>query len=94
MRENHGIDDVQASVNTAATTTFPVYSQLNLQNNSTVTTVNGFNQMPRNGTAIPAGTVAWTAGTTIGNAGTMAPNKLYSWHWDGTKIWFQGPGFN
>ena len=92
---NYGIDNVMGNVSGNASTPFPIQPNFVIQGGAgTVSAV-----VPPlavgglRGTFITLSALTFTAGATIGQTGTTAPNKLYQWLWDGSKLWITGPGF-
>lgn len=88
-----GVSDVTGTITGGATITFPVNDFGTYSSATGVTAVAGLwagrTGWFQNTNATPG---AVTAGATIGTSCTIAQNKMYSFFFDGTKIWLVGPG--
>ncbi len=93
---NLGVDNVIGTVADAATIVFPANPNFVISGSGTTITQATMTQVPKgmSGTLrTTGGAIAFTATGVIGSAGTTVQNKLYSWQWDGTKLWVYGSGF-
>lgn len=94
MVNNVGIDNVAGTVATSATVALPFNPYFTLTGNSG--TITAFSNMVGVGqtwhmTVTGTGN-ATSAAATVGNACTLAQNKMYTLVFDGTKVWVNGPG--
>lgn len=88
IRDNIGLDDVIASVPSAATIALPLNPIFLVTGTAGVSTVTSF--MPAGSRGLlrtPNAAITFTAGASIGNTFTTVQNVPVSWYWDGTRIW-------
>jgi len=96
MTNNVGIDDVMAATTISGSTlTMLIFPNIYLNAGPTTMTtfVPATKSAGQRGILRSAATVTVTASASITKSGTISPNQLYQWFYDGTAVWFQGAGF-
>jgi hypothetical protein len=91
---NKGIDEVIPTLTPGATFTIPFNPVFVISNNPTITAIATGAVKGSHGQLVTtnASGATFTAGASIGNTCTTSQNKMYSWMFDGTKFWINGPG--
>jgi hypothetical protein len=89
--DNLGIDEQVSSLPSATSFAFPVNPTFKITGTATISSVSGL-WAGRRGMFVSEGTVPFIAGATIGNSCTTMPSKLYSYFFDGTKLFIDGSG--
>lgn len=89
IKDNLGVDNVIPAVASGAALAFPLNPNFTITGTTGVTSVTGL-WAGKNGTfRTTDGAVVFTAGATIGTTITTSTNVLYSYVFDGTKIWIK-----
>jgi len=86
---NLGVDNVIPAIASAAALTFPINRNITITGTTGVTSVLGLCTGCTGTFRTTTGAVTFTAGATIGTTITTSTNVLYTYTFDGTKIWIR-----
>lgn len=79
----------QPTVASASSIQMPLTKTFSISGTTTITSVNSPWAAGTSGSLLTTGIVTFSSGSTIGNSITTAANQIYSWVWDGSKLWIK-----